>query len=98
MMNSEVKHMSIQYNATLHIHPRGQRAIQVATARVAFLNGTMQLYDVQTPDGTTFEGPLEPDDLGRMLDFAYLVLLEDGRKYRVAPIEMTDRWYVSGVK
>lgn len=85
-------------NATIHIHPRGERAIQVATARVAFLNGEMQLYEVMTPDGMCFEGPMEPDDLGRMLYSAFLVILADGRTYRVAPQEYTDRWYVSGVK
>lgn len=84
-------------NATIHIHPRGQRAMQVATARVSFLNGAMQLADVTTPDGTVFEGPLEADELGRMLQCSYLVLLNDGRKYRVASFEFTDRWYISGV-
>ena len=84
-------------NATIHIHPRGQRAIQVAEARVAFLNGEMQLSDVTTPDGMVFEGPLEADELGRMLQSTYLVLLADGRKYRVASFEFTDRWYVSKV-
>ena len=97
MMEDEVRNMSKQYNATIHIHPRGQRAIQVAEARVSFLNGKMQLEQVQTPDGMVFEGPLEPDELGRMLQTPYLVILEGGRTYRVAPVETTDRWYVNGV-
>jgi hypothetical protein len=84
----------MSYNATVHIHPRGERAMQVATARVAFLHGEMQLFDVETPDGMFWEGPLEPDEIGRMLYSAYLILLEDGRKFRVAPQEMSDRWYV----
>ncbi len=86
------------YNATIHIHPRGQKAMKVADARVAFLNGEMQLFELQTPDGMCFEGPLEVDDVGRMLYSSYLVILEDGRTYRVSPQELTDRWYVQGVK
>ncbi|MFD2171624.1 hypothetical protein [Tumebacillus lipolyticus] len=84
----------MSYKATVHIHPRGEKAMQVATARVAFLNGELQLFEVETPDGMLWEGPLEADELGRMLECAYLVLLEDGRKYRVAPQEMSDKWYV----
>ncbi|ASS76235.1 hypothetical protein CIG75_15660 [Tumebacillus algifaecis] len=67
--------------------------MQVASARVAFLNGELQLFEVNTLDGMTWEGPLEADELGRMLESSYLVLLEDGRKYRVAAQEFTDRWY-----
>ncbi|WP_157729589.1 hypothetical protein [Tumebacillus algifaecis] len=80
-------------NATVHIQPRGEKAMQVASARVAFLNGELQLFEVNTLDGMTWEGPLEADELGRMLESSYLVLLEDGRKYRVAAQEFTDRWY-----
>lgn len=72
--------------------------MQVATAKVEFLNMAMQIYDLATPDGMLFEGPLEPDEVGRMLYSAYLVIFEDGRVYRVAPQEMSDRWYVSRVK
>ncbi|HEU4964823.1 MAG TPA: hypothetical protein VFV52_13335 [Bacilli bacterium] len=86
------------YRATLHIHPQGQRAIQVATAEVEFLNQVMQIYNLTTPDGQIFEGPLEADEVGRMLYSAFLVILENGRVYRVAPREMSDRWYVSKVK
>jgi hypothetical protein len=86
------------YNATIHIHPRGQKAIKVADARVAFLNGEMQLFELRTPDGMCFEGPFEVDEVGRMLESSYLVMIEDGRTYRVAAAEYTDRWYVQGVK
>jgi hypothetical protein len=89
---------SLTFEATIHIHPRGQRAMKVADARVRFLNRVLQLYEVRTPDGMCWEGPLEVDDLGRMLDSAYLIILEGGRTYRVAPTEMTDRWYVTVVK
>lgn len=85
------------FQATLHIHPSGQRAMQVATARVHFLNQTLQLHDVTTLDGMVFEGPLDPDEVGRMLQCAYLIILENGRTYRVASQETTDRWYVKRV-
>lgn len=89
---------SLSYNATIHIHPRGHRAIQVATACVTFLNRELQLNEVTTPDGAVWEGPLEPDELGRMLQSAYLIILEGGRTYRVSSVEMTDRWYVNVVQ
>ncbi|ARU61845.1 hypothetical protein CBW65_13000 [Tumebacillus avium] len=81
------------YQATIHIQPRGERAMQVATAHVTFLNGGMQLYEIETLDGMQWEGPVEADEMGRMLESAYLVLLEDGRKYRVAAQEFSDKWY-----
>jgi hypothetical protein len=89
---------SLSYNATIHIHPRGSRAIQVATAKVEFLNRNLQLYEVRTPDGAVWEGPVDTDEMGRMLQSSYLIILEGGRTYRVSSTEMTDRWYVSVVQ
>jgi hypothetical protein len=89
---------SLSYKATIHIHPRGHRALQVATARVEFINRDMVLCDIQTPDGMCWEGPVEPDELGRMLLCDYLIILEGGRTYRVSSAEMSDRWYVRTVK
>ena len=89
---------TLAYNATIHIHPRGQRAMQVATASVEFINRQLVLTDVRTPDGMCWEGPVEPDDLGRMLQCDYLIILEGGRTYRVTSTEMSDRWYVRTVK
>ncbi|PWK11222.1 hypothetical protein [Tumebacillus permanentifrigoris] len=85
------------YQATLHIHPAGQRAIQVATARVHFLNQTLQLHDLTTMDGTVWEGPLDPDEVGRMMQSSYLIILSSGRTYRVTSVEATDRWYVNRI-
>lgn len=89
---------TLSYNATIHIHPRGQRAIQVAEACVEFINRQLVLTNIRTPDGMCWEGPVEPDDLGRMLVTDYLIILEGGRTYRVTSTEASDRWYVRVVK
>ncbi|MBL0386512.1 hypothetical protein JJB07_07610 [Tumebacillus sp. ITR2] len=85
------------YKATIHIHPAGQRAVQVATARVHFLNQILQIHDLTTQDGMCWEGPLDPDEIGRMLQSSYLIILEGGRTYRVSSVEATDRWYVNRI-